>query len=95
MSTTEIKPAEGWQVTATTLICDAIEDYVTVMVYKDWSAKCAWFNRYGGKKDNPKELKRLDKKIRIKLEKCIGPTCTHVTGYRDKLQQEEVDKEKA
>ena len=95
MSTTEIKPAEGWQVTATTLMCDAIEDYVTIMVYKDWTAKCAWYNRYGEKKDNPRELKRLDKKIRLKLEKCPGPSCQWVTGYRDKLQREETEKGQA
>ena len=92
MSTTQIPPAKDWQVTATTLMCDAIGDYVTVMVYKDWTAKCAWFNRYGGKKDTPKEFKRLDKKIKLKLEKCLGPTCSWVTEYHDKLQKEEAER---
>jgi hypothetical protein len=28
-----------WQITATTIYCDAVDDDVTIIVYKDWSTK--------------------------------------------------------
>ena len=32
-----------WQVTATTIYCDAVDDDVTLLVYKDGSAKCTGY----------------------------------------------------
>ena len=84
---TELQPA-NWQITATTIHCDKVDDFVTIMINKDWSMKCAWYNRYKQKTvDNPKQ--KFDKKIRAKMEKCEGPECSYLTEYRDKLIQEE------
>ena len=84
---TELQPA-NWQITATTIHCDKVDDFVTIMINKDWSMKCAWYNRYKQKAiDNPKQ--KFDKKIRAKMEKCEGPECSYLTEYRDKLIQEE------
>ena len=48
-----------WQITATTIYCNAVDDDVTLMVYKDGSAKCAGYPKYG----NPsKEIAKLLKK---------------------------------
>ena len=82
-----LQPA-GWQITATTIRCDFVDDFVTLMVNKDWSTKCSWYNRYKQKAiDDPRQ--KFDKKIRLKMEKCEGPECPNVIDYRDKLIKEE------
>jgi hypothetical protein len=78
----------SWQITATTIECDMVNDYVTIMVNRDWSCKCTWWSKY--KKvagEDPK--RRFSKEIKAKLPRCQGPMCRYVTGYRDKLIGEE------
>jgi hypothetical protein len=84
---TEMAPA-NWQVTATTLECEMVNEYVTIMVYKDWSCKCVWYgkNKQVAAQD-PKH--KFPKDIKAKIGKCQGPDCKYVTGYRDKLIEEE------
>ena len=84
---TELKPAK-WQITATTIRCELVDDFVTIMVNKDWSTRCALYNRYKQKALEDKKHK-FDKKVRPKMEKCAGPHCSYVTEYRDKLVQED------
>jgi len=86
----KLQPA-GWQTTATTIQCDFVDDFVTIMVNKDWSAKCVWYNRYKQKSLDDKKQK-LDRKSRLKVEKCNGPECSYVINYRDKLIKEELEK---
>lgn len=84
---TELKPG-NWQITATTIYCDHVDDYVTIMVDKDWTTRCAWFNRYKQKALDD-EKQKFDKHIKGKIEKCIGPDCPMAMEYRDKLIKEE------
>ncbi len=81
-----------WQVTATTLYCDAVDDDVTIMVYKDWSTRCVgYYKKYGDPvitKDTTKLLKNKSKKLGRALQ-CEGPECHRVVAYRDKLRSEE------
>ncbi len=89
---TDMAPA-NWQVTATTIDCDMVKEYVTIMVYKDWSCKCTWWSRY--KKvagEDPKH--KFSKEIKDKIGKCQGPDCKYVIGYRDKLIGEETSAKK-
>jgi hypothetical protein len=58
------------------------------MVNKDWSTRCAWYNRYKAKATVDKKQK-FEKKIRQKIEKCAGPDCSYVSEYRGKLIKEE------
>jgi hypothetical protein len=81
-------PPAKWQITATTICCDLVDDLVTIMVNKDWSTKCAWYNRHKKKALEGKKHK-FDRKIMLKMEKCQGPECSYVTDYRDKLIKEE------
>jgi len=85
---TELQPA-NWQITATTIHCDMVDDFVTIMINKDWSMKCAWYNRYKQKAID--ENKKFNKEIKNKIEKCQGPECSYLIEYRDKLIQEESD----
>jgi len=87
----ELQPAK-WQITATTIHCDLVDDFVTIMVYKDWSTKCVWHSRYKQKAVEDKNYK-VDRKMRLKIEKCHGPECSYVKDYRDKLIKEEFEEE--
>lgn len=81
----------NWQVTATTIYCDAVDDEVTLMVYKDGSAKCVSFERYGEPdKETAKLMGKKGKELGRKLE-CEGPECRRVIQYRDKLFAEEAE----
>ena len=84
---TDMAPG-NWQVTATTIECDMVGDYVTIMVNKDWSTRCVWCTRYKkAAEENPKQ--KFTKDIKAKIAKCQGPDCKYVLEYRDKLIKEE------
>jgi hypothetical protein len=67
----------GWELTAKTIYCDAVDDDVTVMVYKDRSTKEA-----------AQVLKKKAKRLGRNL-KCEGPNDHRVTDYRDRLMAED------
>lgn len=78
----------NWQVTATTVYCDAVDDEITIMVYKDWVTKCTGYNKYG--KTNTEMLNILRKKRQLKRKlECGGPECDVVLQYKEKLLAEE------
>ena len=80
----------NWQVTATTIYCDAVDDEVTLLVYKDGSAKCIGYKKYGKPdRETLNLLQRKSKQLKQHLE-CEGPECYRVIQYRDKLFAEEV-----
>ena len=74
-----------WQITATTIYCDAVEDDVTIIVYRDWNTICTGYKKYG---QNNELLRRRSKKMKKSL-KCEGPEDFRVTGYKDKIMTEE------
>jgi hypothetical protein len=79
----------NWQVTAATIYCDAIDDEVTLLVYKDWSVKCTGHPKYGKtSKGASNLLKKKSRQLGRALE-CEGPECQRAIQYRDKLKTEE------
>lgn len=79
----------NWKVTATTIYCDAVDDEVTLLVYKDGSAKCIAYTKYGKPdKETLNLLKKKSNRLKRNLE-CDGPECYRVIQYRDKLFAEE------
>lgn len=79
----------NWQITTTTIYCDAIDDEATVLVYGDGTIKCIGYSKYGNpSRDIAKLLKKKSKKLNRTL-KCDGPECHRVTDYRDKLFAED------
>ena len=80
-----------WRLTAATIYCDAVDDDVTILVYKDWSTKCTGYRKYVQALDREaaktlhKKAKRLGRHL-----KCQGPQDYRVTRYRDKLIAEEI-----
>ncbi len=81
------KPA-SWQLTATTINCDAVDDEATILVYKDWSVKCTGHARYASSKEAHGLLRRKSRSLGRLLE-CLGPECPKVMQYREKLLSEE------
>jgi len=83
----------NWQLTAATIYCDAVDDEVTLLVYKDGSTKCTGYQKYGKPgKETAEVLKKKSQQLKRRLE-CDGPECYRVTQYRDKLLAEESGKE--
>ena len=83
----------NWQVTATTICCDAVDDEVTLMVYKDGSTKCTGYEKYRQpNKETSKLLERKSKQLNRKLE-CEGQECYRVIQYKEKLFAEEAKSE--
>jgi hypothetical protein len=78
-----------WQITAATIYCDAIDEEITIMVYKDWSVKCTGYNKYWQPdKDASGLLKKKGKKLNHLL-KCESLDCHRVISYKNKLLSEE------
>jgi hypothetical protein len=80
----------GWELTAKTIYCDAVDDDVTIMVYKDWSTKCTGYKKYGEglNKETARVLKKKTKRLGRNLG-CEGPQDYRVTDYRDRLMAED------
>ena len=82
----------NWQVTATTIYCDAVDDDITIMVSKDGSTRCVGYKKYAETitKETAKELKKRAKKLGREL-RCEGPECSRVIAYRDKVFAEQAE----
>jgi len=79
----------GWSVTATTIYCDAVDDEVTVLVYKDGSVKCTGFRKYTQpSQTTARQIKAKSRRTKRTLA-CEGELCARVIQYRDKLFAEE------
>jgi len=82
----------NWQVTATTIYCDAVDEEVTLLVYKDWSTKGTGYKKHGKpSKEMLNLLEKKSKQLKRRL-KCTGPECPKVTQYKEKLFAEEAKK---
>jgi hypothetical protein len=76
-----------WEVTATTIYCDDVDDEVTIIVNKNGTAKCTGIQKYAKtNKDALKELKKKSKKMGKSLT-CKDKTCQKLPKYRDELMK--------
>ena len=79
----------SWQTTAKTIFCEAVDDEVTVMVYKDTRVRCTGCKKYTEPNDITRQLV-AEKKRRLKrIIKCEGEGCPRVTGYKKAILAEE------
>ncbi len=77
-----------WEVTATTIYCEDVEDEVTVIVYGDGTVKCSGHEKYTKPtKETEKEIKTKNK-TRGKKISCSGKDCPRAMQYRNKLMSE-------
>jgi len=81
----------SWQVTATTIHCEWVGEDVTVMIYKNGSAKCTGQSKFFETiaKGKSKLVEGKGNKVDLKL-KCIYPSICGLTNYKDKILAEEV-----
>lgn len=79
----------GWQITAKTIFCEAVDDEVTVMVNKDGSTRCTGHKKYS--KPTDVTLKTINEKTRRMKRpvKCEGENCLRVVQYKVKILAEE------
>lgn len=74
-----------WEVTATTIFCDSVQDEVTIIVSEDGSVKCSGRQKYDTpSKDTIKTLKTKSKATGKQLS-CVGINCVTVKQYLGKL----------
>ena len=66
-------PPATWQTAVTTIKCEMIDDYVSIMVQRDWTPKCTWYNQYKAPAREGKRGGKLDKTIRNKIEENCCP----------------------
>ena len=81
-----------WQVTATTIYCDAVDDEVTLLVYKDGSAKCTGYKKYGEPSKEIVGLVMKKGKQSKRKSGCVALECYRIIQYREKLFIEEAKK---
>ncbi len=77
-----------WQVTATTIFCDAVVDEVTIIVKNDWSVKCTGLLKYTNNRHAGVELVKRSLELKRVLE-CKGIDCSRISDYINKLKAEE------
>jgi hypothetical protein len=74
-----------WQITATTIYCDAVEDEVTFIAGKDGDIKCTGYNTYfSPDKEAARTIKQKSSRFK-KTIKCEGLECHRVAEYKNKL----------
>lgn len=74
-----------WEVTATTIFCESVNDEITVIVNADGAVKCSGRQKYEKPgKENKKALKTKSRSVGKPLA-CLGENCAVVEQYRDKM----------
>ena len=74
-----------WQVTATTIYCEAVNDEVTLIITPSGDITCTGRQKYENPgKEAAKVLKQKSKSAHRQF-KCLGNSCADVKQYRDKI----------
>jgi hypothetical protein len=73
-----------WQITATTIFCEDVDDEVTLLIYGDGTSKCTAQPKYAQPdKNTVKALKKKSKQTGKTLG-CRGADCPRIPEYRKK-----------
>jgi hypothetical protein len=76
-----------WELTATTIYCDDVDDEVTIIVQGNGTVKCTGSQKYAvTNKQAQKELKKKSQKAG-KVLLCKDTVCQKLPKYRDELMQ--------
>ncbi|HJX12665.1 MAG TPA: hypothetical protein VJ377_03960 [Dehalococcoidales bacterium] len=74
-----------WEVTATTVYCEAVDDEVTLLVSRDGPPRCTGQKKYTSPdKETTRSLKKKGRQLRKPLG-CDATGCSRITRYRDRL----------
>jgi hypothetical protein len=79
----------SWQITAKTILCEAVDDEVTVLVYKNGSIRCTGSRKYNQPSDvTMNVIKKKTRRLKRPV-KCEGDPCSRVMEYKNKILAEE------
>ena len=85
MRHTKIENMGNWTITASTIYCEAVDDEVTLMVYKDGTAICTGSRKYAAPdRSTSRLLKKKSRQLKRAL-KCGPADCGRLVQYRDKM----------
>ncbi|MGD1119810.1 MAG: hypothetical protein ABR886_10030 [Dehalococcoidales bacterium] len=74
-----------WEITATTILCEDVDDEVTLIVNQDGNVKCTGEKKYARPdKATSKAMKKKSRRLGRQVS-CKGVGCARATQYRDGL----------
>jgi hypothetical protein len=74
-----------WEITATTVYCEAVDDEVTLIIYADGTSSCTGRDQYiKPDKETSRSMKKNSRR-QGKLLACRDSDCTIVSDYRDNI----------
>jgi hypothetical protein len=74
-----------WEITATTVYCDAVDDEVTLLIYADGTSRCTGRQKYAKPdKETSRAIKNKSRRQGKQLG-CSDNDCSRVSQYRDSL----------
>jgi hypothetical protein len=78
-----------WEITATTVYCDAVDDEVTLILNANGTLKCTGRDKYlEPDKDTVRAMRKKNRQ-RGKRQACPGNECTIIVEYRNKILDDE------
>jgi hypothetical protein len=77
-----------WQITAKTIYCEAVDDEVTLMVYRDRPARCTGCKKYAGTDSTILSLIKEKSKRLKRPVRCEGDNCLRLNVYREQILNE-------
>jgi hypothetical protein len=80
----------SWQITAKTIFCNAVDDEVTILVYKNGTARCTGCQKYSKPNDFTRSVvKKKTRHFKSPIQ-CQGEQCARVTQYKEKTLAEDI-----
>jgi hypothetical protein len=73
-----------WEITATTVNCDDVDDEVTLIIYADGTCKCTGRLKYA-KPDKETARAMKKKSLKVKLSGCRADDCIRLKQYREQV----------
>ena len=74
-----------WELTVTTIYCDAIDEEVTLMVNADGTWRCSGHQKYDNTDKKTANVLSIKSKKAGRTLSCIGAGCRTAGNYRDNL----------
>lgn len=74
-----------WEITATTIFCDDVDDEVTLLVHGNGTVSCTGRDKYARpSRDVAGEIKQKSKQTGRQI-RCLEDRCPRLSQYRDKF----------
>ena len=74
-----------WEITATTIYCDAVDDEVTVILHRDGTLSCTGHQKYARPGKEASMAAKKKNHPREKQSGCNEVECSRVIQCRDRL----------